>query len=307
MKCTNCGFPLSPTNINMHCPRCHNSTTSNPKLVVEQQIQGQVDNQAWTTGPYQKQIPFPFSEQAPFPQPGQLLQSAPTPAPINMQAELHQNSAPHEATNRTAGATYSALSAPTPALRPQTRHVSNLGFVAASLCVFAGGLILILVYFMAIGLPPSSSASSYTTAPVITKNTPSTLLTAAPSPKIVPSPTTGAFPGQQYIDNSQMASIVNMNTAQPLQATTTFKVNQKIFVTFNIHPNGKNGAVCLYWYLKNKNVTQFPFFVTTNAKAGYSYAVYGGAGTAFVEIYWASTTTCSDKLLAQHVNFTVTP
>lgn len=254
MKCTNCGFPLSPTNINMPCPRCHNSTTSNPNFVVQQQI------------------PLPFPEQAPFPQPGQLLQSAPTPA-----------------------------------LRPQTRHASNLGFIVAGLCVFAGGLILILVYFMAIGLPPSSSASSYTTAPVITKNTPSTLLTAAPSPKIVPSATTGAFPGQQYIDNSQMASNVNMNTAQPLQATTTFKVNQKMYVTFNIHPDNKNGAVCLYWYLNNKNVTQFPFSVTANAKAGYSYAIYGRAGTAFVEIYWASTTTCSDKLLAQHVNFTVTP
>ncbi|HAE83597.1 MAG TPA: hypothetical protein DDW33_11110 [Ktedonobacter sp.] len=289
MKCTTCGFPLSPTNTNMPCPRCHNSTTSNPKFVVQQQI------------------PFSFPEQAPFPQLGQLFQSAPTPAPINMQAELHQNNAPYGATNRTPEATYSALSAPTPALRPQTRHASNLGFIVAGLCVFAGGLILILVYFMAIGLPPSSSANSYTTAPVVTKNTPSTLLTAAPSPKIVPSATTGAFPGQQYIDNSQMASTVNMNTAQPLHATTTFKVNQKMYVTFNIHPDNKNGAVCLYWYLNNKNVTQFPFSVTANAKAGYSYAIYGGAGTAFVEIYWASTTTCSDKLLAQHVNFTVTP
>ena len=27
---------------------------------------------------------------------------------------------------------------------------------------------------------------------------------------------------------------------------------------------------------------------------------------AYVEIYWASTTACSDKLLAQHVNFKVT-
>jgi hypothetical protein len=71
-------------------------------------------------------------------------------------------------------------------------------------------------------------------------------------------------------------------------------------------PHGKNGAVCLYWHLNNKNVTQFPFAVTPNATAGYSYAIYGSTGTAYVEIYWASTIACSDKLLAQHVNFKVT-
>ena len=103
-----------------------------------------------------------------------------------------------------------------------------------------------------------------------------------------------------------MASLVNTTTAQPLQLTTTFKVNQKIYVSFNIHPDSKNGAVCLIWYLNNKKVTQFPFSVTASARAGYSYAIYGGTGPAYVEIYWASTTTCSDKILAQRVDFTVT-
>lgn len=307
MKCTNCGFPLSPTHTNMPCPRCHSSTTSNPELVVQQQIQGQSGNQAWTTGPYQDQIPFPSAEQVPFSQPDQKWQSspAPTPTPVNMQATFHQNSAPYAVPNRTAGAIYSAPSAPP--IHPQTRRTSNLGFIVAGLCVFAGGLILILVYFMAIGLQSSSSASTYTTAPAATKNSlPTPHTTAALSPTVAPSSTVGAFPGQQYIDNPQMASAINFTTTQPLQPTTTFKVNQKIYVTFNIHPAGKNGAICLYWYLNNKNVTQFPFPVTANAKAGYSYAIYGGTGTAFVEIFWSSTTTCSDKLLAQHVNFTVT-
>ena len=77
-------------------------------------------------------------------------------------------------------------------------------------------------------------------------------------------------------------------------------------MTFSLHPNGKNGAVCLFWYLNNRNIAQYPFGVTAGAKAGYSYATYAGPGTAYVEIYWASTIACSDKILAQHVNFTVT-
>jgi hypothetical protein len=185
--------------------------------------------------------------------------------------------------------------------------MSNLGFIVAALCVISGGLILIFVYFLALSLPANPATGAYPPTSATTR----TALTASPtsptlSPTAVLPPTAGTLPGQQYIDNSQMASLVNTVTAQPLQLTTTFKVNQKIYVTFNINPNGKNGAICLLWYLNNKIVTQFPFSVTTSAKAGYSYAIYGGTGPAYVDIYWASTTACSDKILAQHVNFTVT-
>lgn len=341
MNCTNCGYPLSPTNASITCPRCHTSFASGPGPVVQRHPQEQGNNQAWAgarspgsqqafwgqaepflqqrpspqptpssptwaTGLPQNQIIFSPVERVPFPQPGQMWQSAPTPE--SMPATLNYSSAPHDVPARTAGAMYSSPSTSAPSIRPQVRRASNLGFIVAGLCVFAGGLILIFVYIMALGLPSPGSTSTSSTAPTVTNNAPSTLPTSttALSPTVIPSPTSGAFPGQQYIDNPQMASLVNTIAAQPIQATTAFKVNQKIYVTFNIHPDGKNGAVCLYWYLKNKNVTQFPFAVTSNATAGYSYAIYGGTGTAYVEIYWASTAACSDKILAQHVNFTVT-
>jgi hypothetical protein len=173
--------------------------------------------------------------------------------------------------------------------------------------VITGGLILVSVFFFAMGLPSVGTTTAYPATPLATRIITATSPATPPlSPTAIPSPTAGAFPGQQYIDNPQMASAVNINTAQPVMPTTTFKVNQKIFVTFNIHPGGKSGAVCLYWYLNNKSVTQFPFAVTANAKAGYSYAIYGGTGPAYVEIFWASTTSCSDKILAQHVTFTLT-
>src|SRR2546421_7772693 len=138
MKCTNCGFPLSPTHTNMPCPRCHSSTTSNPGLAVQQQIQNQ--------------IPFPSTEQAPFSQLDQAWQASPAHTPVNMQATFHHNSAPYSVPNRTAGAFYSAPSIPptpsVPPIRPQTRRTSNFGFIAAGLCGFARGLILALGYFM---------------------------------------------------------------------------------------------------------------------------------------------------------------
>jgi hypothetical protein len=311
MKCTHCGLPLSPTSTSTSCPRCHSSLVSGPAPMV-QRPQEQAGNQAWvgnvqgpswgqpqqwsspqapshpssptwSTGTYQDQISFPPVAQSPTSKAEHAWPSARTP-----------------------GVMYSTVST-APAARPQAPRMRNLGFIVAALCVISGGLILVFVYFLAMSLPATPTTGAYPATPVATKD----ILAASPttpalSPTVVLSPTAGALPGQQYIDNPQMASLVNTTTAQPLQLTTTFNVNQKIYVSFNIHPNGKNGAVCLIWYLNNKKVTQFPFPVTASARAGYSYAIYGGTGPAYVEIYWASSTTCSDKILAQRVNFTVT-
>jgi hypothetical protein len=325
MKCAHCGLPLPPTNTSKSCPHCHFPLSSGPTPIVQQQPQEQIGSQAWTgsaqapiwgqaqhqssppppssptwtTGPHQNQIPFPPVAQESFQSAENMRQSAPGGMPSAI-----TNNNTYIAPNRTPGVMYSA---PTSAARPQAPRTSNLGFIVAALCVITGGLILVSVFFFAMGLPSAGTTTAYPATPLATRNiTATSPATPTLSPTAIPSPTAGAFPGQQYIDNPQMASAVNFNTAQPLILTTSFKVNQKIFVTFNIHPGGKNGAVCLYWYLNNKSVTQFPFAVTANAKAGYSYAIYGGTGPAYVEIFWASTTSCSDKILAQHVTFTLT-
>src|SRR6266568_3833837 len=288
MRCTNCGLPLSPTNTSLNCPRCHSALVAEAKPVAVYPA-------------------LPPAAQTPFPQAGQMWQPDPTPpllpvtypdrVPQPMEAGVHLNSAHDMRGSRTAGMMYSK---PIPAMRTSTHRRSNVGFILAGLCVITGGLILVFVYFMASGLPSTNTTSASMGAPTTTSGTlPSA--TTVPSPTVLPSPTVGAFPGQQYIDNAQMASMVNTNTAQPLQTTTRFKVNQRIYVTFNIHPNGKSGAVCLLWYLNSRIVTQYPFAVTAAANAGYSYAIYGTAGEGYVEIYWASSTTCSDKILAQHV------
>ena len=268
---------------------------------------------SWNTSSLQNQPVFPPAAQTPLPQAGQMWQPDPTSPPLPatyadrvpepMESGVRYNSANNMRGSRTAAMMYSK---PMPDMQTSKYRRSNAGFIVAGLCVITGALILVFVYFMALGLPSTNTTSAYAGIPEATSTILASPTAGVPSPTALPSPTLGTFPAQQYIDNPQMASKVNTNTAQPLKTATTFKVNQKIYVTFNIHPNRKGGAVCLLWYLNSRIVTQYPFAVTASANAGFSYAIYGGAGGGYVEIYWASSTACSDKILAERVNFTVT-
>ncbi len=189
-----------------------------------------------------------------------------------------------------------------PPMETKSSGNMKLGFTVAGLCVLIGGLILIFVYFMAIGFPGGSPNNTATTSSASNGST----LTKAPTATVALSPTATVYPGQQYIDNAQMASAIDTTTKQPTQLTTTFKINQNIYVIFQLHPPGHGGAVCLLWYLNGKQVTQFSFPASAYSKLSYAYSIYGQAGAGYVEIYWASTIQCTDQILAQHVDFTVT-
>ena len=189
---------------------------------------------------------------------------------------------------------------------PTGSHNTRLGFIVAGLCILAGGVILIFVYFSAIGLPGSNSSNSATTTSTSTPNVSTSTPTTATTATAIPSQTTTTYPGQQYIDNAQMSAAVDPNTLQPSQLTTTFKTSQKIYVSFQVHPSGHAGAVCIIWYLNSKQITNFSLPASATSKYSYAYSIYGGAGAAYVELYWASTTQCTDQVLAQHVDFTVT-
>jgi hypothetical protein len=181
-----------------------------------------------------------------------------------------------------------------------SRRKNNLGFIVAGLCVITGGLILIFVYFMTLGLPSSSTGTNTAKTNIATNSSPTTASSPASSPTATP------FPGQKYIDHAQLASSIDPTSYQAIQLTTTFKANQRIYITFQLHPAGQNGAACLLWYAHNKEFFSYPLPVYPNERMTYSYASYSGTGSGYVEIYWASTIKCTDKILAQHVNFTVT-
>ena len=203
---------------------------------------------------------------------------------------LHMSNVPMQQTRRTRMAT------------------SNVGFIVAGACVLTGALLLILVYFLAAGLSPSTvQTQSITAGNSVTTTTRQHTPTAVPTRITKPSPTVpaGAFPAQQYVSNPQMASAVNTNTAQVIQAATTFKVGQRVYVTFTIHPNGRSGAICLQWYANAQAFSHFEFAISPGSTVAYSYTYYAASGPAYVQIYWASSVSCNDEMLAQRINFTV--
>ena len=288
MKCTNCGLPLSPSRTDPICPRCGTPTGSGQKA-TSTQAQQQYQQVYWgNAGTVQAGAGIPPQNE----QWAQTAQGSPSNLPLSPLPEYQQ------------GVVQPAFSQPRTrplaprAIRPPTSRNTRLGFIVAGLCVLTGGFILILVYFMAIGLPGGNSNNTVA-PPVVSK------ATTAPTATTAPSPTATVYPGQQYIDNAQMASAINA-TRQPTQLSTTFKTNQKIYVTFQLHPAGHGGAVCLLWYLNGRQVSQYSFPVSANSRLSYAYSIYGSTGTAYVEIYWASTPQCTDQVLAQHVDFTVT-
>lgn len=186
----------------------------------------------------------------------------------------------------------------------------------AGLCVIFGALLLVLVLALGSGIlgnnsPNTTSADPTTSSTSQQTAVPTTAATAeatTPATETTPEATGTAYPAQQYIDNAQMAMGVNKQTMEPQQPTTTFKAGSTMYVTFNLHPPSTGGAVCTYWYLKGNSdpITSFSAVVKASSRSSYTYAIYGSAGEAYVELYWASDKSCADKTLAQHVDFTVT-
>lgn len=293
MKCISCGLPLSPSRIATNCPRCGTPTNSDQRA---------------TSTPAK-----PEYQQANWGTAGVVDAGAGTPSPNYQWAQNVQAPPTHSPPPQSppSGQMWLSGSASQPGFPPgPPRQVtppggprnSKPGFIVAGLCILAGGLILIFVYFLALGVSGNNSSNSATKTSTPNASTPTT----APTTTAVPSPTATAFPGQQYINNAQMSNAVDPNSLQPTQLTTTFKTGQKIYVSFQLHPPGHNGAVCIIWYLNSKQITNFSLPVSATSKYSYAYSIYGGAGAAYVELYWASTTQCTGQVLAQHVDFAVT-
>jgi hypothetical protein len=282
MKCSSCGLPLSPTRTPTNCPRCATPTDASSTIA-----QPYYQYTYWGTS---RVVDAGGTHPQNY-QWAQNVQSSPA------------NSPPLQSGQMWYGQGYSP-SPPPQFTPPSSPRNTKLGFIVAGLCMLAASLILIFVYFSATGLPGGNSSNSATTTsmPNISTSTPTTVPTAT----AIPSQTATTYPGQQYIDNAQMSAAVDPNTLQTTQLTTTFKTGQKIYVSFQLHPAGHAGAVCIIWYLNSKQVTNFNLPVSATSKYSYAYAIYGGAGAAYVELYWASTNQCTDQVLAQHVNFTVT-
>jgi hypothetical protein len=331
MRCANCGFPLSPTRT--HCPRCgaaagKSEARSPDQVSVSQQpafmqqgrfsaakgaLDGEILSQRWDAAPWNAQgdalapqITPPAYTQANSAASDQALFLG-----ANGAVMLSQQGPQSEQANQVwpgqlaADATIAA--APAPGSFPYLPRGSSgirsmrFGFKLAGLLVGIGGVLLLLIAIMAPGLAAPTSPVKVAVAQHAATFVPSP--PPASTPVLSPTPT---YPAQQYVDTVQLASAVNTRTAQPMTTATTFKVKQQIFVTFMVHPGGHAGAVCLRWFLNNQYYSHYEFSVAATTQPAYSYTFAGIPGPGYVQIYWASTVACTDRLLAQQANFMVT-
>ena len=178
------------------------------------------------------------------------------------------------------------------------------GFIVAGVCVTGAALMLLFVYFMAIGLSKDTSSGDLGTslAPTVTASLNST---STPILTATAAATASDVPADGFITRAETAGAVDATTSKAIEPATTFSVNQKIYITLRLHPAGQSGAVCLLWYLDGKETSHFEFSVGPTETVAYSYSIYTQAGAGYVDIYWASSTDCADKLLARHVVFNV--
>lgn len=196
--------------------------------------------------------------------------------------------------------------------RPPARS-PRLALTVAGLCVFAGAIILILVFILTSALPPTSSNDQAQQKPTATSAPQQTATdatpTADPTEEETATPTatptdTATYPASQYIDKAQMANSLDEKTAKVTQPGDKFKVGDKMYVAFALHP-GKSGTVCLSWYINSAKFSDYEFDTDGTALPAYSYSITHATGPGYVEIYWANSKSCSDKQLAQKVKFTV--
>jgi hypothetical protein len=303
MKCMNCGLPLSPARTLTNCPRCGVSLNV-PQGIPQQQFeQGGWGNRNVGGG---------------IPQENSWVQVGSTipPRPFAQQGLQNQiGMGPERMTGFNEPTRSGFQEAPLLPRRPyppqhHKKNSRNL-FMVAGLCVIIGALLLVLTMALALGnsSPTTSTGTANnagsSTPQAASSSTPSNV-DASPTESASPSATGTAYPDQQYIDSAQMATGVNSKTMQPTQITNTFTVGSNMYVIFHLHPPGQGGAVCSLWYLNGNQVTSYSYTVSGKSTASYTYATYGSPGPAYVELYWASDKSCSDKVLAQHVDFTVT-
>lgn len=301
MKCSSCGLPLSPARANANCPRCGASPNTGSKSAGAANPPNPAFYEAPSWGGNGVGVApglgmSPQNEQwGQRGQGGELSSYNPSVASAT-QAPLLQPGAINRVPTAEPGVPKWPPSPRFP--QPPRDNRTRVGFLVAGLCIVAGGLLLVFVYFMAIGAGNNSGNTGSATQTVPSP-------TSGASPTTTPSPTATTYPGSQFIANAQ-ASSTPPSGSQPGQPANTFKVNQKFYVSFNLHTGGQKGAVCLIWYLNGQKAFTSNFPVGANTRFSYAYVIYGSPGPAYVELYWASDTTCANQVLAQHVDFTIT-
>ncbi len=188
--------------------------------------------------------------------------------------------------------------------KPKSRLPLILGIVVGVLLLLCVGTFAVLYE---IGKNVSNTTTTTTGTATTTNATPaSTSTNSTPASNATgPSGQTIVPAAAAIITDAKASSSIDSNY-QPTNPTTTFTVNQNVYVTFNLHLTQK-GYAEVKWYVdgtlgKSKIL---PLQDTTYSDAYFS-ETYLKASNGTAELYWCTQSDCSDAQLAAVVNFTVT-
>lgn len=121
----------------------------------------------------------------------------------------------------------------------------------------------------------------------------------------VPSNNDAVAAASAIISQVQTSSAVDSNY-NPTTTASTFTVQQRIYVTFQINSNGSDGYIEGRWFLNGQRVYTYTFKHSAANTQGYFSIPYNRAGNGAIALYWCTKADCSDAQLAQVVQFTVT-
>ncbi len=291
MRCSRCEMPLSPTR--SQCPRCGAPTPGKSDGKLNAAI-APSEPTAWQTA---SATPSSIGKEPPFP----LIHTA---TEQSMLWESNKNML----AQYTEPAAILSTGTGTFPYSPQKKAVfltPRLGFMISGACIGTGTLLLVLVFiFTRTLLQTSNRANTNQQSLQTPQKAPISTPVLNPTIELSPTPTL-TLSGQKYFDGTQLGNTINTTTAQIVTPATTFQLHQKIFVTFQVHTGNQLGAACLLWYWGDNSQSHFEFQLQGSNGAAYSYMPAEAKGAGKVEIYYASTAACTDKILAQSMDFSV--
>ena len=189
---------------------------------------------------------------------------------------------------------------------PQQKPKSKLPLI---LGIVGGVVLLLCIGACALFYTIGKNNTSTTTTGTATTTTDTT-----PAPTTGTTPATGTTgPSGLTVDPAAAAIITNVKSSSsidsnyhPTNPTSTFNVNQTVYVTFNLHLQQK-GYAQVKWYVdgtfgKDKILS----LQDTTYTDAYFSETYLRAAKGAAEVYWCTQSDCSDAKLAAVVNFTVT-
>lgn len=179
-----------------------------------------------------------------------------------------------------------------------------IGIVVLVLVLACAGIVVAATLAARNAPSTTTKSTTATTATTTTGTTPTTQPTTAAASDV---PATSAIvPSAAVILNTPKTSSAVDQNLLPTSPTSTFKTGQKIYVTFVINSQGKNGYIQVKWYQNGQSLTSDILTHHAENDRGYFSLAYNEAGDGAVAMYWCVQANCSDAQLAQIVKFTVT-